>query len=472
MCGVAGVFSVERSADVLYDLMASLQYRGEQSSGLLLMNKDGGVCGDRSLGLTCELFRKLNCSNLAQEDFVAGVGHVRYGTAGARDSIINAHPLSASMPWGELHLVHNGDTPSFASQKDELLKKGAVFSTDSDSELLLKYIALSGEDDPVAAVQKGLSRYKGTYSVILLLKCAAGIKLIAARDPSGNRPLVLGSHGQGYVVASENSSFEVVDGKFLREVEPGEMLVISSDGLESRKISEASPRLMRCVFELIYFSFPASKVFGVPVGEFREQLGRVTARKLKNLVEEGDVVTYVPDSGKFFGLGFAKELVRPLEEVLIRRHSTDIVRSFTQSSQDNRYNALRKKLSLRRELVAGKRVWVLDDSVVRGNSSRRLIRALKEHGAVWIGFVSSCPPIIGPCDKGIDFREDLLAAKHTHGTETDVEKVRLELEPNFLDYLHYSSIDDLEEVLGHFKKNTAEYCFGCFQNKEPIWGVW
>ncbi len=474
MCGIVGVFNVGKPFSVTSDMMTALQYRGEQGAGIALAKKDGNFFYERTLGLNLELSGKIENLHLNESDYFAGIGHLRYGTSGSRRSLENAQPLHCKTSWGEIYIGHNGDTPYFNEMKASLSEQGRVFLTDSDTEFILHHIGLSKEADPITAIKHGLRSYKGTYAIVMLVETAQGVKLIAARDPSGNRPLTLGKLDGGYIVASENSAFETVNGEFIREIRPNELLVISGAGIEKHHIEPmlvidtARVKFHQCIFENIYFSFPSSNVFGIPVDLFREELGQKAARRYGHLIGGDDIVTNPPDSSNFFIDGFCKELKRQPEKVFLRRHSIKI-RSFTQESEETRDAAIRRKFSIRGHLVTGKRVWLLDDSVVRGKTSKKLVRSLRNNGAVWVGVLSSCPPIIGPCHKGIDMTDDLIAAKHMKDGQVDIEGIRKEIEADFVGYLTF---EDVFEVISSFRLNPENFCFGCFQNREPIWHKW
>lgn len=473
MCGVAGVFNVERPFSTVSDTLTALQYRGEQGSGIVLAKKDGDFLYERTLGLNLELSKKIDALNLTESDYFAGIGHLRYGTSGSRCSTKNIQPIFCETSWGKIYAAHNGDTPYFSEIKKSLSDQGRVFSTDSDTEFILHYIGLSKENNPIAAIKSGLRSYKGTYALVMLIETSDGVKLIAARDPSGNRPLALGKLGDGYIVASENSAFETVHGEFIREIAPNELLVISKNGIQRHYVdpfpvisSSVFDRSRHCIFENIYFSFPTSTVFGIPVDDFREGLGKKAAKRFGHLVSKEDVVLNPPDSSNLFNDGFCEELSRHSKKILLRRHH--IGRSFTKESEHAREETLRRKFSIRAKKVTRKKIWLLDDSVVRGKTSKRLVRSLRNNGAQWVGIIASCPPLNGPCHKGIDM-EELIATKHTVNGQIDIDGIRKEIEADFLGYLTF---EDIFEVIKSFKKDPENFCFGCFQNKEPIWNKW
>lgn len=495
MCGIVGVFDINQPVTIITsDMMTALQYRGEQSAGVAIARKEGKIFSldktkeifvyERALGPVGEIFRKI-CPKTKTENFVASIGHLRYGTCGDRDTLINAQPFFGQSNLGAIFLAHNGDTPNLDSMTQDLIsqEKFVHFESSSDSELILQFILRSKENNLIEAIKSGLERYKGTYALVMLTYDEEGIKLIAARDPSGNRPLSLGRLNGGYLVASEDLAFERVNGTFEREIKPGEMLILSYKKYGHsrehknllRNMSQKN-RTHQCVFEEIYFSSPGSNTFNLPVWQFRETLGKKAARLFGGLVEEYDVITNPPDSSNFFADGFAKGIGKNLERVFIRHHSS-IIRSFTQDTPDKRYDAIRKKMSIIGKKVENKRVWLLDDSIVRGNTSRKLIRSLKANGAVWVGVISSAPPIIGPCHKGIDFiNNELVAAKYLKkevapgfAKKPNIGMIRKEIEADFLGYL---TLDDLKDAIEAFEQNPKDFCLGCFTGHEPIWGNW
>lgn len=477
MCGVAGIFGVEKPLKTLCDMMQALQYRGEQGAGVRLLRSDGSAYYERELGPLTELSRKIRFQPPTDSNFVAGIGHLRYGTSGTRRSVANTGPLYGEMSWGSLGFAHNGDTPNYDFLKKDLFGQGYFFTSDTDSEFILQYIASARGSFSIDAIRRGLSQYKGTFALAMLVRDSDGIKLIAARDHSGNRPLALGKLGKGYIVASENSAFEAVGGEFAREIEAGELLVISEKGLAEHYLINAYPQISRrqqCVFENIYFSLPTSTVFGIRVFELQEGLGKKAAIKHGHLIEYGDVITNAPDSSNAFFDGFCEELSRGGKRVFVRRHNPAI-RSFTQEDREKRDDTVRKKISVNIRKVEGQRVWLLDDSIVRGVTSRKLVRALRHDGkgATWVGLIISCEPIIGPCGKGMDFSaEDLIARKHLIGSkqiDVDIDAVRAYVEA---DALYYNTRADVISVIREFGGNPDNFCFGCFDNKEPVWGAW
>lgn len=468
MCGVFGVYGVEKPVEILCDMMGSSQYRGEQGAGVALLKNDGEFFFEREAGLVPNLMQKIG-EDVKRRQFLAGIGHLRYGTSGSRFSLKNVQPLYAKIGETDIYLAHNGDTPNHEFTRAELIGQGAIFTTDSDTEFVLHLIGFSEGKDIVSKIIEALAEYRGTFSITMLVKDENGVKLIAARDPWGNRPLALGKIGDGFVVASEDSAFEVVGADFLREIKPGELLVISENGIEEYTLKGLAPRggLCQCVYEGVYFSFPTSNIFGFSVSAFREELGRLAERRFGHLVRPGDVIINIPDSSNSFLDGFCKSLGVYPERAIVRRHS---MRSFTQDNQAKRDEAVRKKHSRDTRRIVGKRVWVLDDSVVRGTTSRKINRMLRAGGAEWIGYILSCPPIIGHCRKGIDFSENLIAAQNlTDEGLPDIERVKEFIEADFLGYLDLSDLKSAVRNMGLVPEN---FCYGCFENREPIWNMW
>lgn len=477
MCGVVGAFNIPNPYETNILMADSLPHRGENGAGIGLGGDSVELFWERSEFNVPDLIRKIKNKDFT--NFHSGIGHVRYGTAGDRRSREDAQPLYAQMMWGSILLAHNGDSPFMVEDRQALIDKGLIFTTSSDSEIMLHHMALAGTSDTVESIKHGLRSYRGTYALGMLVKDRDGVKLIAARDPSGNRPLSLGRLNEGYLISSEDSAFETVEGSYERDIAPGELLVISKDGLVSENIfpSGHDTPLKQCVYENIYFSLPTSKVFGIGVGEFRTILGRYLAKRYGHLIKPGDIITYVPDSANFFASGFSDFLNRRLTTLIIRRHTT---RSFIQESQMIRDDALRRKFSFHRHKIRKilnknpeTRVWLIDDSIVRGNTSKKIIRALRGLGFQWVGILSSAPVITGPCHKGIDMpgKEGTLISVGRMKNELlpDNEKIAEAVEANFVGYL---PVQDLYDTVRSFGKKLDDFCFGCFENRDPIWGKW
>src|SRR3989338_5931668 len=302
------------------------------------------------------------------------------------------------------------------------------------------------------------------------------VLLIAARDPSGNRPLTLGRLGGGYVAASEDSAFEVINAVKERDIEPGEIVIISQHSVDSYRIREdtISKPLFQCIYEQGYFSLPTSEVFGIPVVEFRKELGRRLASHYGSLIKPDYIVTYIPDSSNAFAEGFCEALDRKLTTILLRRHSSG--RSFTKESQAVIEETLNVKFSFIRSVIKkileenpNARIWIIEDSIVRGNTIRKIIRVLRNFGVKFIGVLSGMPPLLGDCGKGINMKGmegKLIASKHiVSGLSVDSRSIAAEVEANFMGY---QPLSDLYATVRHFGKDPSNFCYGCFENREPI----
>lgn len=492
MCGIVGVYNVDNASDVLIKMAQGIHHRGDGGVGMGLADGAKDFYIKRSMYNVEELVRELVEEDLSA--YSSGVFHLRYGTSGLRRDINNVQPLGAKLPSTELCFGHNGDSQFFAQDKQELINQGRIFWTSSDSELILHYIyeGFAQGLDSIVAVREGLKKYRGTYAVVILIKDQSGVKLIAARDRYGNRPLKLGKLESGYVLASEDVAFEKVGAEFERDILNGELLVISSSGMHSERIYDQSElnQMFQCVYELIYFGGPTSEIFGIPVADFREELGRRSAKRFGHLIFPNDVVTYIPNSGKFYARGFCKSLRwdRDLEEIIQRDNS---VRTFIQESQKIRDDTIRRKFSFMRHRI--KRIlmrnpfvrWVfIDDSVVRGSVARKIIRAFRgiagkilnglgyDHNP-FIIWISAAPAILGPCHKGIDIPgEDgkLIAANHLASPLIpDTGAIAKEIGA---DALYYLPLQDLYDTIRHFRKDYKNFCFGCLKNEDPIWREW
>lgn len=482
MCAVAGAINVPNAYDVIIFMLHALQYRGENGSGLALISYDGRLLYERTENTVPDLVIKMIRSGFKPDDYQyhCGIGHNRYGTSGDKKSADNAQPFKFEMPWGWLFLSHNGDSPYSIEDRKVLIEQGIALSTTSDSEIILQQMGLARTDDLLTALRGGLKSYRGTYALCMLTIYKGEVLLIAARDPSGNRPLSLGRLGGGYVVASENSAFEVINAIYERDIEPGEIVIISQNSIDSFRINDdAKPApLFQCIYEQGYFSLPTSEVFGIPVVEFRKELGRRLAKHYSDLIKPDDIVTYVPDSSNMFAEGFCEALDRKLITILLRRHSSG--RSFTKESQAVIEETLNVKFSFLRSVIKNKlkedpdvRVWIVDDSIVRGNTIRKIIRVLRNFGFKFIGVLSGMPPLLGDCGKGINIRGmtgKLIAAKHIiSGLSVDSKSIAADIEANFVGY---QPLADLRATVKSFGKEPDSFCYGCFENREPIWGKW
>lgn len=444
-CGVFGIFSkkLETAKLAMYGLFA-IQHRGQESAGIAC--SDGyGINSYKGLGLVSEVFR--DEENLKKLKGHIAIGHVRYSTAGGA-GVLNAQPIVIKHSKWDMAIAHNGNLINTDQIKEKLEKQGSIFQTTSDTEVILHLIARSLEDKIEDAIVEALGQVKGSYCVLIL----TNNKLIAVRDPLGIRPLVLGEIDGEYVLASETPALDLIGAKYIREVEPGEMIVLSESGMKSKKVLHEE-RTAKCIFELFYFGRPDSNLFGRNVHLVRKEIGRQLAREHK---VEADIVIGVPDSGIAAAMGFAEESGIPFESGIMRNHY--VGRTFIQPTQLDRELGVKKKLSPMKEVIAGKRVVLVDDSIVRGTTSRKIVKLVRNAGAKEIHMMISSPPIVSPCYYGIDMpnRQDLIAATHT------VEETRKQI---LADYLGYISVEGLHKAV---KSCQNEFCDACFTGNYPI----
>lgn len=444
-CAVVGVYGHPEASNLAYLSLYALQHRGQESSGIVSSRGDA-LISHRGLGLVADIFRPEIIQRLVG---TAAIGHNRYGTHG--ESLLkNAQPLVVEYAGGALGVAHNGNLVDADAVRAELEEAGSIFQSNSDTEVVIHLIAQATGDRLVDKVIQALGKVRGAYSMVFLSKD----QLIAARDPMGFRPLVLGRIKDAYVVVSETCALDLMNAQYVREVEPGEVLVISEDGLESLKPWPEVPH-RRCVFEYVYFARPDSKVFGRTVYSVRHELGRQLARESH---VPADLVTPVPDSGVPAALGYAEEAGIPYQLGLIRNHY--VGRTFIEPSDSIRHFGVRVKLNAMPELMKGKRVVVVDDSLVRGTTSQKIVTMLRNAGASEVHMRICSPPTISPCYYGIDTptREELVGSSHS------IEQIREFIGADSLAYL-------TEEGLYAFQESGAvdhDYCDACFTARYPI----
>ena len=376
------------------------------------------------------------------------IGHVRYSTTGS-SNIKNAQPIVVDYSRGEIAIGHNGNLVNADILRSELEAYGSIFQTTTDSEIIIHLMAKPSNRNVIEGVTDALARVKGAYSVVLL----TNQYLIAARDPQGFRPLWIGRKDGAYLAASETCAFDMMGAEVVREVEPGEVVVISSQGLKSLKIPSKETRLAHCAFEHVYFSRPDSKVFGESVHLVRQRLGQELA---KEHPVEADLVIPVPDSGNSAALGYSRQSGIPLEYGIIRNHY--VGRTFIQPSQGIRDFKVRVKFNFIKEVLKGKRLVVVDDSIVRGTTSKIRVKSLRQAGAKEVHLRISCPPHRFPCAYGIDFptKEELIANKY------NTEDLRKYFECDSVGYL---SLDGMLKCMSFPKEN---YCTACWTGKYPV----
>ncbi len=441
-CGVFGVCDSEDAANIAYLGLYALQHRGQESAGIATLD-NGQILVEREMGYVADVFDEARLSRLPGR---TAIGHVRYATAGA-SLLANAQPLVFATGRGPLALAHNGNLVNAREIRSMLESKGALFTTTSDSEVILHLVARSQASTLTEAIAEALSEVRGAYSLVILSR--EGI--FAVRDAHGIRPLSLGIREGSPVVASETCAFDLIGAKFERDVEPGEIVRLSREGFSSHRF--AFPISTPCVFEHVYFARPDSTVFGRSVAASRQGFGRRLAREHP---VEADVVVPVPDSGMYAALGYAEESKIPFALGLVRNHY--VGRTFIEPKQAIRHFGVKVKLNPVREVVEGKRVVLVDDSIVRGTTSRKIVRMLRESGAREVHVRVSSPPTVKSCHYGIDTptRKELIAAN------ASVEEIRQFIEADTLGYL------SVEGMLDAFGRPQQATCTACFTGIYPV----
>jgi amidophosphoribosyltransferase len=441
-CGVFGIFGHPEAAKLAYLGLYALQHRGQESAGIA--SADGSdVHIHKALGHVQEIFTPEVIGRLPGS---AAIGHTRYSTAGDT-TLINAQPIVIDCNKGKLALGHNGNLTNALELRRKLEHRGSIFQTTSDTEVIVHLVARSAARNLPGALADALGQVEGAYSLLLLTPD----EMYAIRDARGFRPLVLGRFDGAWVAASETCAFDLIDAEYVREIEPGEMVRISRSGIES--IHFAPERQHQyCIFEHVYFSRPDSVIFGRPVNQSREQLGRLLAREHP---VEADIVTPVPDSGVPAAVGYAAESGIPFRMGLIRNHY--VGRTFIEPEQAIRDFGVKLKLNPVRRMLEGQRVILVDDSLVRGTTSRKIVRLVRDAGATEVHVRISCPPTISPCYYGIDTprREELIAAQHS------VEEIRQFLGADSLGYL------PLESLRAAMEDTQGKFCTACYTGSYP-----
>ena len=445
-CGIFGIFDHAEASRITYLGLYALQHRGQESCGIVCYNKSfpRKMIG---MGKVVDFFTEERLNGL---DGNYAIGHVRYSTTGA-SSLVNAQPILVGCNKGQVATAHNGNIVNAMLLREELEEQGHIFQSTNDSEVLSHLLARSRKKDFYEAVEDSVARLEGAFSLLVLRDDA----LIAFRDPNGFRPLTLGRLGGSWIVASETSALDVVGAENVRDIEPGEMLVITHDGIESRWPFGRESKVSQCVFELIYFARPNSFVFGESVYQFRKLLGKTLAREVP---VEADVVIPVPDSGTISALGFAEESGIPFGMGLIRSHY--IGRTFIEPTQKIRDFGARIKFAAVRGMLEGKRVVMVDDSLVRGTTSRKIVKMVRDAGAKEVHLRISAPPSRFPCYYGIDFPNpaELIANK------LNPDEIARSLGA---DSLGYVSIEGMYSAMSG-PDNEARYCAACFDGKYPV----
>ena len=443
-CGLFGIFGCPQASYFIYLGLYALQHRGEESCGIVTSDADQ-LYIHKDMGLVADVFDEEKLKNLKGD---RGIGHVRYSTTGS-SLVKNAQPLFVDYLGSSLAIAHNGNLVNSRPLKKELEKSGSIFQTTSDSEVIVHLMARSRSKDVVERLKSALKRIKGAYSLVFLTED----HLIGVRDPDGFRPLCIGKKGDSFCLASETCAFDLIEAKFIREVEPGEIVVITKKGLKSIRFFPKSHKSAHCIFEHIYFSRPDSIVFGETVHLVRQKLGKTLA---KEHPVKADFVIPIPDSGTSAALGYSHASGIPLEWGVIRNHY--VGRTFIQPSQQIRDLGVKVKFNILREVIRGKRVVIVDDSIVRGTTSRIRVKNFRLAGAKEVHMRISCPPHRFPCFYGIDFPDpnELVANRYS------MKQIQEYLGVDSLGYL------SLQGMLDSVKFPKEKYCVACFTGNYPI----
>jgi len=443
-CGVCGIFGHPDAARLTYFGLYALQHRGQESTGIV--TSDGSkISQHKAMGLVPEVFTEKILQDLKGH---LAVGHVRYSTTGA-SQLLNAQPFTVNHKGGTLAVAHNGNLVNTKALRDELEGYGSIFQTTMDTEVVVHLLVRNSPKGLEAAITDTFSKVKGAYSMLLMTQD----QLVAIRDPGGFRPLCLGKLNNGsYIVASETCALDLVEAEYVRDVEPGEVLIIDKNGLKSL-FPWPKQKHSFCIFEHVYFARPDSDIFGMNVYQSRKEMGKILAQECQL---DADLVMPFPDSGNYAAIGYSQASGIPLEMGVIRNHY--VGRTFIQPTQSMRDFGVRVKLNPVRSFLEGKRVVVIEDSIIRGTTGRSRIRSLRAVGVKEVHMLISCPPTRNPCYYGIDFpsNTELIAAKKS------VEEIRRYLG---LDTLYYLSLEGMVRATG---VSSDSFCKACFDGKYPV----
>lgn len=451
MCGIVGIYNHPEASNLAYLGLYALQHRGQESAGIV--SSDGReLHAHRGMGLVADIYTEEILKGLPG---TCAVGHTRYSTAG-ESSLKNCQPILINYSRGWLACGHNGNLVNIQKIRAELEAHGSIFQSTMDTEVLVHLIAASKKSSLVDRIVEALQKIKGAYSLVFLTES----RLIAVRDPFGWRPLVIGRKGdpavpggETWVVASETCALDLIEAEFVREIEPGEIVTFDKNGMQSFRPLPVPKKKAMCIFEFIYFARPDSHIFGRDVYEMRRGFGKQLAREHP---VPADVVIAVPDSGVPAALGYAEESGIPYQMGLIRNHY--VGRTFIEPKESIRHFGVRIKLNPVRDVLKDKRVVVVDDSIVRGTTSRKIVKMIRDGGAKEVHVRISSPPTVGPCFYGIDTpnKEELIASSHS------VEEIRKFIGADSLGYLS-------PEGLYWFEKNHGEwFCDACFTGNYPV----
>jgi amidophosphoribosyltransferase len=443
-CGICGVFGHQDAAKLTYFGLYALQHRGQESAGIV--SSDGNkVSQHKGMGLVADVFTEARLGGLGGH---LSIGHVRYSTTG-ESNIVNAQPFTATHLGSTLSVAHNGNLVNIRALREELEKGGSIFQSTMDSEAVVHLLARYSHLGFEQAILETVSKIKGAYSMLLL----TGDTVVAVRDPNGFRPLCLGQlNNGGYVVASETCALDLIEATYLRDIEPGEILIINEHGLHSLMMNDRG-RQSFCIFEQVYFARPDSDIFGLNVYQSRKRMGEILARECR---VDADLVMPFPDSGNYAAIGYSQASGIPLEMGVIRNHY--VGRTFIQPTQSMRDFSVKVKLNPIRTFLKGKRVIIIEDSIIRGTTGRSRVRSLRDAGVKEVHMMVSCPPTKFPCYYGIDFPSggELIA------NGKSIEEIRDHLG---LDTLCYLSIEGLLEATG---SQPDKFCLACYTGDYPV----
>ncbi len=443
-CGIFGIFNHPEASNLTYLGLYALQHRGQEACGIV--SSDGeNLHTHKAMGLVADVFGDQN--TFSKLPGSAAIGHVRYSTAGS-SVIKNTQPIMVEYSRGAIAVAHDGNIVNAQLIRSELEAYGSIFQTSMDTEIIVHLLATARDDSLVERITTALERIEGAYCLLFLTES----RMIAVRDPYGFRPLCIGKLGQSYVVASESCALDLIEAELIRELEPGEMIVIDKNGMSScMPWKKVKPQ--PCIFEFVYFARPDSFIFGKNVYMVRKQMGRQLAREHGI---EADLVIAVPDSGVPAAMGYAEEAGLPFELGLIRNHY--VGRTFIEPQQSIRHFGVKIKLNPVREILKGKRVVIIDDSIVRGTTSRKIVKMVRNAGASEVHMRISSPPTSYPCYYGIDTpnRKELISASHS------IDEIRKYITADTLGYLSH---EGLTEAVG---EENSSYCTACFSGDYPI----
>ena len=446
-CGVFAIYGHPEASKVTNLGLHALQHRGQESAGIASLHDNEIIC-HKAMGHVADIFTNPVLAELKGE---AAIGHTRYSTSG--DTVVlNAQPFSVRCNKGPIAVAHNGNITNAQNLRNELEQDGSIFQATSDTEVILHLVARSREKTMAGALRDALLQLEGAFSLVFL----AANRLIVARDPHGFRPLALGqlelSGGRiAYVFASETCAFDLINAVYISDVEPGEMVIVGPEGITRERYAPVADKA-HCVFEHVYFARPDSLVFGKSIAQSRENMGRLLAQ---HCPADADIVVPVPDSGVAAALGYAAESGMPFRQALIRNHY--VGRTFIEPSQTIRDFGVKLKLNPVRHLLEGRRVVLVDDSLVRGTTSRKIVRMVRSAGAKEVHLRISCPPTVSPCFYGVDTptKGELIAANNT------MEGIRRFTEADSIGYLPLSALSQAVD------DSKQEYCYACYTGNYP-----